>query len=162
MSKSKSAEPMALTPFGFLRNKIATVIGFHERTLPGMTWKSIVQLLWLKTQIAVGDLRRFLVGSKTDDHLCGERCMYLGDKIRDHKAKVDLTRDQEMWLEELVELSVDREMAWFEMHYHRDGKQKYSWSREDMSEESIAELPDWWFDGTRAKRKLREINGKSK
>jgi len=27
-----------------------------------------------------------------------------------------------------------------------------------MSEASIAELPEWWFDGTRAKRKLREIN----
>ena len=143
----------------YIKRKIATWIGFHERTLPTMTWKSIFLKCWLSIVIAISDLRTFLIGSKTDDHLCGKRWMYLGDKIRDHRAKIELSRDQEMWLEELIELSVDREMAYFEMHYHRDGKQKYSWSREDMSEESIAALPDWWFDGTRAKRQLRKIRG---
>ena len=85
--------------------------------------------------------------------------MYLIDQIAKHKDKIALTPDQEVWLDELIELSVDKEMAYFEMHYHRDGKQKYSWSREDMSEEMIAALPDWWFDGTRAKRQLRKIRG---
>ena len=143
----------------YIKRKIATWIGFHERTLPTMTWKSIFLKCWLSIVISINDLRTFLIGSKTDDQLCGKRWMYLGDKIRDHRAKIELSRDQEMWLEELIELSVDREMAYFEMHYHRDGKQKYSWSREDMSEESIAALPDWWFDGTRAKRQLRKIRG---
>jgi hypothetical protein len=27
-----------------------------------------------------------------------------------------------------------------------------------MSEEMAAAYPEWWFDGTRAKRKLRELN----
>ena len=83
----------------------------------------------------------------------------LTEQVAKHKDKIDLTMDQEVWLDELIELSVDREMAYFEMLYHRDGKQKYSWSRDDMSEESIAALPDWWFDGTRAKRQLRKIRG---
>ena len=51
-------------------------------------------------------------------------------------------------------------MASFEMNYHRTGKIQYSWNRDDMSEESIAELPEWWFDGTKAKKQLRKINAK--
>ena len=159
MSNNKSVKPAILSLPGFIKEQIATAIGFHERTLPTMTWKSIFQLCWLKFDVAIHDLRTFFIGSKTDDQLCGKRWMYLGDKIRDHRTKIDFTPDQDMWLDELIELSVDREMAYFEMLYHRDGKQKYSWSREDMSEEMIAALPDWWFDGTRAKRQLRKIRG---
>jgi hypothetical protein len=29
-----------------------------------------------------------------------------------------------------------------------------------MSEEMAAAYPEWWFDGTRAKRKARELNAK--
>ena len=158
--KSKNNESaVKYTLHGYIKAAIARKLGFWEVTLPTMTWKSIFLKCWLSIVISINDLRTFLIGSKTDDHLCGKRWMYLGDKIRDHRAKIELSRDQEMWLEELIELSVDREMAYFEMHYHRDGKQKYSWSREDMSEEMIAALPDWWFDGTRAKRQLRKIRG---
>jgi len=46
------------------------------------------------------------------------------------------------------------------MEYHRTGRQQYSYGRGDMSEQMIAEYPEWWFDGTRAKRKLRELNDK--
>ena len=159
MSNNKSVKPAILSLPGFIKEQIATAIGFHERTLPTMTWKSIFQLCWLKFDVAIHDLRTFFIGSKTDDQLCGKRWMYLIDQIAKHRTKIDLTMDQEVWLDELIELSVDKEMAYFEMLYHRDGKQKYSWSREDMSEESIAALPDWWFDGTRAKRQLRKIRG---
>ena len=160
MSNNNSVKPAVFTLHDYIKRKIATWIGFHERTLPTMTWKSIFLKCWLSIVISINDLRTFLIGSKTDDQLCGKRWMYLTEQVAKHKDKIDLTMDQEVWLDELIELSVDKEMAYFEMLYHRDGKQKYSWSREDMSEEDIARLPNWWFDGTRAKRKFREINDK--
>ncbi len=85
MSKNKSAETAVFTLHGYIKSKVATAIGFHERTLPTMTWKSIFKSCWLKTQIAVANLRTFLVGSRTDDELCGRRWFYLIDQIRDHK-----------------------------------------------------------------------------
>ena len=143
MSKDKSAKPAIFTLHGYIKAQIAKAIGFHERTLPDMTWMSILQLLWLKIQIAISDLRTFLVGSKTDDHLC--------EKWEPEYRK---------WFDKLVKLTVDRDMASFEMDYHRTGKIKYSWTRDDLSEADIAKLPDWWFDGTKAKRQLRKINAK--
>ena len=168
MSKNKTTETTTFTLHGYIKAQIARRLGFWERTLPDMTWKSIFMSCWLKTRIAVGDLRTFLVGSKTDDILCGKRWMYLIDQIRDHKAMepdhtigvANWERHYVKWLDELVRLQVDCEMASFEMNYHRTGRPQYSWSRDDMSENDIAELPDWWFDGTKAKRRLREINGK--
>ena len=157
MSNNNSVKPAIFSLPGFIKEQIAKLSGFHH---PKETpWKLIPISWWLKFNIAIHDLRTFFIGSKTDDQLCGKRWMYLIDQIAKHRTKIDLTMDQEVWLDELIELSVDKEMAYFEMLYHRDGKQKYSWSREDMSEESIAALPDWWFDGTRAKRQLRKIRG---
>ena len=166
MSKNKTTETTTFTLHGYIKAQIARRLGFWERTLPDMTWKSIFMSRWLKTRIAVGDLRTFLVGSKTDDELCGRRWMYLIDRITAHKEAEpkNVVRDEHGtwndWFEELVRLEVECEMAHFEMHYHRAGRPQYSWSRDDMSAEDVAKLPDWWFDGTRAKRKLREINGK--
>ena len=168
MSKDKTTETTTFTLHGYIKAQIARRLGFWERTLPDMTWKSIFMSCWLKTRIAVGDLRTFLVGSKTDDELCGRRWFYLIDKIRDHKALEPDTklpnqyweRHYQKWFDKLVELEVESAMAHFEMDYHRTGRPQYSWSRDDMSAEEIAKLPDWWFDGTKAKRKLREINGK--
>ena len=90
------------------------------------------------------------------------------DQIRDHVAiepPTDLPTEKwepeyRKWFDKLVKLTVDRDMASFEMNYHRTGKIQYSWNRDDMSEESIAELPEWWFDGTKAKKQLRKINAK--
>jgi len=168
MSKDKSAKPAIFTLHGYIKAQIAKAIGFHERTLPDMTWMSILQLLWLKIQIAISDLRTFLVGSRTDDELCGRRWFYLIDQISDHEAiepSTDLPTEKwepeyRKWFDKLVKLTVDRDMASFEMDYHRTGKIKYSWTRDDLSEADIAKLPDWWFDGTKAKRQLRKINAK--
>ena len=162
MSKNKTTETTTFTLHGYIKAQIARRLGFWERTLPDMTWKSIFMSCWLKTRIAVGDLRTFLVGSKTDDELCGRRWFYLIDEIRVHKAMepAKTAHWYDKWFDKLVKLEVECEMAHFEMHYHRTGRQQYSWSRDDMSAENVAKLPDWWFDGTRAKRKLREINGK--
>lgn len=167
MSNNKTTETaVKFTLHGYIKAQIAKAIGFHERTLPDMTWKNILQLSWLKIQIAISDLRTFLVGSKTDDELCGRRWFYLIDLVKAHEESEpkDVVRDKHGswndWFEELVNLSVLREMASFEMNYHRTGRPQYSWSRDDMSEEEIARLPDWWFDGTRAKRQLRKINAK--
>ena len=41
MSKDKSAKPAIFTLHGYIKAQIAKAIGFHERTLPDMTWKSI-------------------------------------------------------------------------------------------------------------------------
>ena len=159
MSKNKSAETAVFTLHGYIKNKIARLIGFHERTLP-VSWKHILFSCWLKTDIALHDLRTFLIGSKTDDALCFKRWVWLGDQIGDHKTKEPTKPSYEYtdWFDQLIELRVEREMAWFEMMYHRTGKTQHSWNRNDMSAEDVAELPKWWFDGTRAKRKLREIN----
>jgi len=164
MREDKSAKPAIFTLHGFIKTQIARLTGFHKPKEVG--WKLIFKSWGLKSSIAVDDLRTFLVGSKTDDELCGRRWFYLIDQIRDHKdlepchtlKEENWEREYIDWLDKLVKLSVDCAMASFEMHYHRTGRPQYSWSRDDMSEASIAELPEWWFDGTRAKRKLREIN----
>ena len=160
--KNKTTESAVITLLDFIKTKIARAIGFHERTLPNMTWKGILQLSWLKVEIAVGNVQTFLLGSSTDVNLCGKRWEYLIGKIQKHKElePVRLTNpiDYKQWFDELVELEVQSSMTWHEMNYHRTGRQQYSYSRNDMSEEMAAAYPEWWFDGTRAKRKLRELN----
>ena len=79
MSKDKTTETAVFTLHGYIRNKIARTLGFHERTLPTMTWKTIFLNSWLKTQIAVDDLRTLLVGSRTDAHLCCRRWAHRHD-----------------------------------------------------------------------------------
>ena len=160
MRKDKTTETAVFTLHGYIRNKIARALGFHERTLPTMTWKTIFLNSWLKTQIAVDDLRTLLVGSRTDAHLCCRRWAHLAEKENDLRSK-EPTQTQspeyKKWFKELVELLVEKEMAWFEQKYHRTGKIQYGWNYDDMSAEDADELPEWWFDGTKAKRKLREI-----
>ena len=166
MSNNKTTETAAITLHGYIKTQIARLTGFHKPK--EVSWKLILFSWGLKTQIAIGNLRTFLVGSRTDDELCGRRWFYLIDQIRDHKdlepchtlKEENWEREYIDWLDKLVKLSVECEMAHFEMHYHRTGRQQYSWSRDDMSEASIAKLPEWWFDGTRAKRALRKINDK--
>jgi len=166
MSKNKSAKTTVFTLNGFIKEKVAAAIGFHERTLPNMEWKSIGNLLQLKAQIAVGDLQTFLLGSKTDDELCGKRWLHLLSEIRTHKAfepcatlpEKNWEPEYRKWFDKLVKLRVDADMAYHEMLYHRTGRQQYSWSRDEMSEHDIAELPAWWFDGTRAKSNLRKLH----
>ena len=156
--KNKTTETTTFTLLGFTKTHIARLTGFHN---PESTpWKLIPQLWWLKIQIAIGNLRTFLVGSRTDEELCGKRWFHLIDRIRDHKAFEPNpgTPEYDKWFDDLIELRVEQDMAYFEMLYHRTGRPQYSWSRDDMSEANIAALPDWWFDGTRAKRQLRKFN----
>ena len=165
MSKNKTTENAVFTLHGYIKTRIAKLMGFQCK-LEDVSWKIMRSSAWLKTQITFDDLRTFLVGSKTDDDLCGKRWMYLIDQIRDHKdlepcaslPEENWEPEYRKWFDKLVELEVDKDMSWFEMTYHRTGRIQYSWNRDDMSEEMIAKLPEWWFDGTRAKRKLREIN----
>lgn len=157
--QSKKTETAVNTLLGFIKTKIAKITGFHNpEEIPLSNWKIIPSLWWLKIQIAVGNVQTFLLGSSTDEALCGRRWEYLIDKIRDHKKLEPSVSEYTVWFAKLVELEADKKMTYFEMLYHRTGKQQYSWSRDDMSEHSIAELPKWWFDGTRPKRKLRQIN----
>jgi len=163
--KSKNTETAVITLLGFIKTKIAKITGFHNpEEIPLSNWKIIPSLWWLKIQIAVGNLQTFLLGSSTDESLCCRRWIYLIDEIRDHKtfepSKLTNPIDYKQWFDELIKLKVDNEMNNFEILYHRTGRQQYSWSRDDMGEHHIAALPKWWFDGTRAKRKLREINDK--
>ena len=158
--KTNTTGTSVFTLHGFIKTQIAKLSGFHK---PEETpWKIIPKLWLLKTEIAVANLRTFLIGSRTDDDLCGKRYFYLIDKVRAHKAfePNQDTFGYEKWFDKLIDLRVEQEMAYFEMHYHRTGRQQYSWNRDDMSEASIAKLPKWWFDGTRAKRALRKINDK--
>ena len=156
--KTKTTGTTVFTLHGFIKTKIATLTGFSKPEKVG--WKMILFSWWLKTDIALHDLRTFLIGSKTDDALCFQRWVWLGDQIGDHKTKEPTKPSYEYtdWFNQLIELRVEREMAWFEMMYHRTGKTQHSWNRNDMSAEDVAELPKWWFDGTRAKRALRKIN----
>ena len=161
--KSKKTETAVHTLLGFIVTKIAKLTGFQRpEEIPLSNWKIIPQLWWLKIQIAFQNLQTFLVGSSTDENLCCRRWEYLIGKIREHKelgASIsELTSEYETWFNELIELEVDAKMTWHEMEFHRTGRQQYSYSRGDMSEHHIAALPEWWFDGTRAKRKLRELN----
>ena len=167
--KSKNEETAVLTLLGFIKTKIAKLSGFHKpEDIQLSNWKIIPQLWWLKIQIAVGNVQTFLVGSHSDEILCGKRWEYLVDEIRTHKAiepchtlkEENWEREYIKWLDKLVDLEVDAKMTWHEMEYHRTGTQQYSYGRGDMSEHHIAALPEWWFDGTRAKRKLRELNAK--
>ena len=175
MREDKSAKPAVFDLHWFIKEKIARMFGFQDTAMPAIraetTWSFLKLLTFkcsLKIQIWTGNLRTFLVGSQTDDELCGRRWFYMIDQIRDHVAiepPTDLPTEKwepeyRKWFDKLVKLTVDRDMASFEMNYHRTGKIQYSWNRDDMSEESIAELPEWWFDGTKAKRQLRKINAK--
>ena len=161
MSKNKTTENAVFTLHGYIKTRIAKLMGFQCK-LEDVSWKIMRSSAWLKTDIALHGLRTFLIGSKTDDALCFKRWVWLGDQIRDHKTEepIQPSYDYTDWFDQLIKLEVEREMAWFEMTYHRTGKLQYSWSRDDVSEDSIAELPEWWFDGTRAKRKLREVYDK--
>ena len=164
MSNNKTTETAAITLHGYIKTQIARLTGFHKPK--EVSWKLILFSWGLKTQIAIGNLRTFLVGSQTDDELCGRRWFYLIDRIKAHKEAepIDVVRDEHgiwnEWFEKLVKLEVECEMAHFEMHYHRTGKPQYSWNRDDMTAEDVANLPEWWFDGTKAKRQLRKINAK--
>jgi hypothetical protein len=163
--KSKNTESAVITLLGFIKTKTAKLTGFHNpEEIPLSNWKIIPRLWWLKVEIAVGNVQTFLLGSSTDVNLCGKRWEYLIGKIQKHKElePVRLTNpiDYKQWFDELVELEVQSSMTWHEMNYHRTGRQQYSYSRNDMSEEMAAAYPEWWFDGTRAKRKARELNAK--
>ena len=160
MREDKIAKQAILTLQVLTKTQIARLTRFHKPKEVG--WKLIFKSWGLKSSIAVDDLRTFLVGSKTDDALCFKRWVWLGDQIRDHKMEepIQPSYDYTDWFDQLIKLEVEREMAWFEMTYHRTGKLQYSWSRNDVSKDSIAGLPEWWFDGTRAKRKLREVYDK--
>jgi len=159
--KSKNTETAVITLLGFIKTRIAKWMGFQCK-LEDVSWKLMQTSAWLKIQIAVDNLQTFLVGSSTDENLCGRRWFYMIDEIRDHKAFEPNhdTPEYKEWFDKLIKLKVDKEMAHFEMLYHRTGRPQYSWSRDDMGEHHIAALPKWWFDGTKAKRKLREINDK--
>jgi len=161
--KNKTTETAVHTLLGFIKTRIAKWMGFQCK-LEDVSWKLMQSSAWLKIQIAVGNLQTFLLGSSTDESLCCRRWIYLIDEIRDHKtfepSKLTNPIDYKQWFDELIKLKVDNEMNNFEILYHRTGRQQYSWSRDDMGEHHIAALPKWWFDGTRAKRKLREINDK--
>jgi len=166
--KNKTTETAVFTLLGYIRNKIATALGFkHPEEIP---WKMIFLNSWLKIQIAFDDLRTFLIGSKTDDALCFQRWVWLGREVEAHDAFEPSTKlpseawepKYKKWFDKLVELKVQRELAWFEMMYHRNGKTQHSWNYDDMPAEDADELPEWWFDGTRAKRKHREINARKK
>ena len=161
--KSRRTETAVATLLGFIITKTAKLTGFHKpEEITLSNWKIIPQLWWLKIQIAFSNLQTFLVGSHTDEVLCCKRWEYLIDEIRTHKnlepSRLTNPIDYKQWFDELVELEVDAKMTWHEIEYRRTGRQQYSYSRGDMSEESIAAYPDWWFDGTRAKKKLRELN----
>ena len=165
--KSRRTETAVATLLGFIITKTAKLTGFHKpEEITLSNWKIIPQLWWLKIQIKVGDVQTFLLGSKTDDELCGKRWLHLLSEIKEHVEmepcatlpEKNWEPEYRKWFEKLVELRVDANMTYHEMLYHRTGRQQYSWSRNDMSEASIAKLPDWWFDGTRAKRNLRKLH----
>ena len=163
--KNKTTETAVITLLSFIKTKIAKLTGFERPEEIALSeWKIIPQLWWLKIQIAFDNLRMFLVGSDTDFTLCCKRWEYLIDEIRTHKerepSKFTNPIDYRQWFDELVELEVEMTMNIHEKNYHHTGRQQYSYSRNDMSEEMIAAYPEWWFDGTRAKRKLRELNAK--
>ena len=44
--------------------------------------------------------------------------------------------------------------------YDREKVHNILCEEQNMTAEDAAELPDWWFDGTKAKRQLRKINAK--
>ena len=72
--KSKNTETAVHTLLGFIVTKVAKITGFKRpEEISLNNWKIIPSLWWLKIQIAVGNVQTFLLGSKTDEHLCEAR-----------------------------------------------------------------------------------------
>ena len=120
--------------------------------------------LWLNLCIWKDEIHMRLFGSKTNYELCVKRWEWLmtdkSQELRnDRPDPVTHPIDFNAWIEDISDLKAEIFFAYQEANHHRTGA-PLSWRKDDMSDEDILSLPDWWFSINKYKR-MRMTNGKT-
>jgi|TARA_B100001964_G_scaffold189543_1_gene211263 hypothetical protein len=109
------------------------------------------EYLWLKLCIYKDEIYMRVFGSKTNYELCVRRWEWLLT-VRMKEVKNRMPDDQSSnpkkftdWIYEYGNVIAEAHIASREADHHRSGC-GLSWSKSDMSDENIAEYPEWWFN----------------
>ena len=111
--------------------------------------------LWLNLCIWKDEIYMRVFGSKTNYELCVKRWEYLWSvhrTIQDSRPDpVTEPEEFEEWIRKLSDVKAEIFFANREADHHRTGC-GLSWRKDDLSDEHIADFPEWWFNLNKYKR----------